>query len=727
MIPPVFSSTLLAAGIFGSIGMLAWASAAVLPLLLHLWNRNQRRETSWAAMEFLLAAVQERSQRMRLEQLLLLILRMAIPIVLALALADPLWNWLPSMGGSLGSRPPHHQMFVIDLSWSMGYMTSGETRLEQVRRMAAEIVDGAPQGDGFTIVTISDPSEVAVGVPVFSADDALVELNRLELRDNVADLPSTLSLVKQTLLRTQKGFPRLKKHRIHFFSDLGATTWNASLEPAVRNTIEEIETLGDVVTYDVGLESASNTGIVSVRRDASVVTPQTRIGWQVQCEQLAGVAEGPLEVEILVDGKLAGRKSIEFSSASTASTVFRHQFGSAGQYPVVFQIADDNLAVDNRYHEIVEVRDQWNLLCVEGKTASARNVALALAPTDDSSYRVRTIPSHRLEEIDLRNYDVVFLCNPGRITRPMATQFRDYLRLGRSMVFFLGDQAVPDNYNELLAGGDENAPLLPAQLNEATSYATWRLAPADYRHPIIDVFRGQERSGLLTTPIWKYMRLTIPESSSATVALEFANGDPAIVEHSVGGGHVTLFAIPPADKSVSNAQGVPRPWTAWSSWPSFPPLMQETLAYSLSKQSTLRNVRVGQPISATLPETSSQRFVDIRKPNGMTQRIHVDEVGTPRWSFVETLRSGIYEAATEDTIETKKFAVNLADTGEGKLERITMDELPDQFRERSVTVAPNGSTPLQTEQKPLFRWMLGLLLVLLCTESFVAWYLGNAH
>ena len=55
-------------------------------------------------MEFLMAAVQEQARRMRLEQILLLILRMAIPIVLALAMADPIWQMLPTLSSSLSSR-----------------------------------------------------------------------------------------------------------------------------------------------------------------------------------------------------------------------------------------------------------------------------------------------------------------------------------------------------------------------------------------------------------------------------------------------------------------------------------------------------------------------------------------------------------------------------------------------------------------------------------------------
>ena len=123
----------LVADIFGSVGMLLWASVAGVPLLLHLWSKHQHQETPWAAMEFLLAAVEQQARRIRLEQLLLLLLRMAIPVVLGLALAEPMWEWLPSLGGSLGRSAPRHHLLVFDTSYSMGYDVDGESRLNESR------------------------------------------------------------------------------------------------------------------------------------------------------------------------------------------------------------------------------------------------------------------------------------------------------------------------------------------------------------------------------------------------------------------------------------------------------------------------------------------------------------------------------------------------------------------------------------------------------------------
>ena len=76
---------------FGSIWMLLWATAALLPVLIHLWNRRKYAETSWAAMEYLLAAIRNNARRMRIEQLILLAVRV-LTLVLLAADRCSFWN-----------------------------------------------------------------------------------------------------------------------------------------------------------------------------------------------------------------------------------------------------------------------------------------------------------------------------------------------------------------------------------------------------------------------------------------------------------------------------------------------------------------------------------------------------------------------------------------------------------------------------------------------------------
>jgi len=730
----IFNPSLLAAGVFGSIGMLAWGAAALVPLLLYLWNRQQYRESPWAAMEFLLAAVQEKARRLRIERLLLLMLRMAIPIALAIALADFRWQSSPSTGSSLVARPPTHHMFVVDLSWSMAYEVDGVSRLARAKQLVREIINDSPQGDGFTLVALSNPAVDVIRVPAFSRDDAIAELEGLEIVDDVADLSTALELVQQTLINLQANFPRLEKHNVYCVSDMGENTWNAVTTRGGRQQIDEIAALASVVTVDVGVEQPGNVAITSVSRNQSVVTTATGTVWQVGVERLAGPPQGKHLVEMLVEGKLADRQEIELNGGS-ATVGFEYQFDQQRQYEVAFRVvpasaSGDSLSVDDAWHEIVVVNATYEILCLEGRAGSARNVAIALAPSDESPYNVRTIPDHRLEQTSLAGIDVLLLCNPGRFTSERRTQLEEYLKQGGSIVLFLGDLASVENYNRMLGAAEGRSAILPAELLEFSPQGTHRFAPGEYRHPIVDVFRGQDRSGLLTTPVWKYVRLAKP-SMYANVALQFANGDPVIVEHAVLGGHVTLITIPPSEISVATQTGQSYPWTAWSAWPSFPPLIHEILLHSLSHQAATYNLRVGETFSSTIPSSSDTQVVTVRKPNGRTTRATAQPTnGIPKWSTSDTRLSGVYAVSLDDNNETpwQQFAVNLADTQEGLLRRIPAASLPTPFQRNTITANANGeNSEASTRTTSLFRMMLGLLFVLLLAESCVACFLGTTQ
>ncbi len=750
MIQP--SQPLIAAGVFGSIGMLAWAAAAIIPLVLHLWNRRQHKTAPWAAMEFLLAAVQEQSKRMRIEQLLLLLLRMAIPIVLALALADPIWEFLGnSFQGVVGSQAPQHHLFVIDTSYSMGYREGDQSRLDQAKRIARDVVSSSSQGDGFTLINLSGPSESVIGLPAFAPNDALAEIANLKTRDNVADLASAMRLVNETVAAVRNGYPRLQQHRVYFLSDMGKTTWQAANAGFVRDQIGELETVAEIVTVDVGTNHASslnNWAITGVRRNRSIVTPATNVTWNVNVQAIVGSDSANAEVELLIDGKLADKQRVTIEADTNAGCVFQYQFDAVGMHNVEFRVTGDNLVVDDHWYEVLNVRDKIPALCIEGTNDAARNVALALAPADSSFVDVRVIPDHRMHEIVLTDYEAVFLCNVGRFTAERVGQLQDYLRTNRSVVFFLGDQVSPQNYNRMLVEAD--SPIIPATLIDVAPYASYRLAPNDYRHPIVAPFRGQERAGLLTTPIWSYMRLrtdstgtdnqtsnlegterpsTALSGSRVRVALSFTNGDPAIIEHSNLGGHCIVFAIPGSELSVSRQTGQLRPWTAWSAWPSFPPIIQETLNHSLASQEESLNVEVGEPISSRLPNSSGAQFVSIAIPKGSIQRVAVQEdVGAASWLYGPTQSAGFYQASTEDKQTSNQFAVNLASSREGYLEPVDPESLPSQFQQNAIQATNNQDVAsVGKSRKSLFRWMLGLLLSLLFAESYFAWYLGNAR
>src|SRR5438067_7082673 len=88
--------------------------AAGIPIALHFFYRGRFRNVPWAAMKFLLAALEQTSRRLKFQELLLLLLRVAIMLLLAFALARPTLRT-----AAAGRGDAVDAVLVIDRSMSM--------------------------------------------------------------------------------------------------------------------------------------------------------------------------------------------------------------------------------------------------------------------------------------------------------------------------------------------------------------------------------------------------------------------------------------------------------------------------------------------------------------------------------------------------------------------------------------------------------------------------------
>ena len=101
--------------------LLLWGAGAVaVPVVIHLLAKRRFRIVDWAAMEFLIGAHKRNRRRIRMEHLILLLLRCLIVVLISLLVARLLVG-----GGDLfgGSRVEH--VFVLDDSPSMGARGGG--------------------------------------------------------------------------------------------------------------------------------------------------------------------------------------------------------------------------------------------------------------------------------------------------------------------------------------------------------------------------------------------------------------------------------------------------------------------------------------------------------------------------------------------------------------------------------------------------------------------------
>ena len=63
--------------------------AGAIPVIIHIINRNRFKRIQWGAMHLIEQILRRRRRRLKIEQILLLLVRIAIPVLLALCMARP--------------------------------------------------------------------------------------------------------------------------------------------------------------------------------------------------------------------------------------------------------------------------------------------------------------------------------------------------------------------------------------------------------------------------------------------------------------------------------------------------------------------------------------------------------------------------------------------------------------------------------------------------------------
>ena len=725
--------------------MLGWLAAAVAPLVIHMWSRRRYREMTFAAMEYLLAAFQQSRRRMRFEQWLLLLIRTLLVVLVVAAVAEPFFQ---RTGLTFVPGVRAHRVLVIDGSFSMGFSPTGKTRFERAKELARQIVEESPRGDGFTLVLMSDPPRTVVGNPVFEPRHLLPVIDDLRLPHATADLEGTLVEVQRVLSAARREHPRLGSEEVYFLTDLGRVGWApdrapvsqtavsqtavsqtaaAGVKARCRNLFKRLAESATLVVVDVGQMGAENVAVTAARTSEPFATAAGSFGIEADVKNFGRRRRNRQPVELVVDGRRVDEVRVDLDAGSEESVAFTHRFDAPGDHMIEIRAPGDQLDVDNHRFLAMPVKASIRVLLIDGHPSgeafgSATDfLVYALAPglggPDPLPVRPDVLPESALLETDLSRYDCLFLVNVAQFTTSEAQSLNTYLRGGGSLVFFLGDRVLADRYNRIL--GDrrgQGVGLLPARLGDVVSKSQNRIDPLDYRHEIVWAFRGNERAGLLTTPVRTWFRLTIPRGSPSKVALALDDGSPLIVERSVHRGRVVLVATS-ADVS----------WTDMPILPSYLPIVQEILAFAVRGQFRDRNLLVGQSIGSTLGRPAGETSLVIHTPDGRRVPIRAkSDSDETVWSYSDTAISGIYTAEFGPPITTREaFALNV-DPVESDLKKLSPEDFKEVWPEVPFVHQTNwrqaDDQPIGPVGRPgrLAKTLLYAVLALLFIETYLA-------
>ena len=532
-----------------------WWLLALLPILIHLFNRLRHRKMQWAAMMFLRMANRKSTRYAKLRQWLVLLFRCLAIAALLFALSRPLASGFVS---SMFSAKPDVILVVLDGSASMGAQSGEGTRYEAA---VDTMVKAAEQFDGTRLVlmrhTDERPSELKDA-------QALRNLAGQRVTDTGADLPTLLEAAVSWFKETKPG-----RGEIWIASDLQTSSWDPARKETWGQVSRNLTELPQKVSvrlmaFNQPLPDNVSVRVAGVQRVQDDGVPKVRM----QIELTSGsVLSEDVELDVFIDGikytaSERGENMGGISHTIDTAFVLKNDNKSGTGYVSLINSEDGNQQ-DNRAFFVYGSPDKVKAAVVgDPDTFTSAFLKLAAAPNPANTNQVsEVIEPSRVTDAPWSDYAMV-LWQGALPEGEAATQLTEYVKSGGIMVCFPEAGNAGGEFHGVQWGGVKRVE------HEGKQFENWQalVAAEGDGNPIgflIDNYETAE-GPFRTTEEGLYLPLTTVrinqrraiEFTEGTVLANLAGGQPVVLRRNLDKGQLYFFGTNPHDTWSSLTEGI---------------------------------------------------------------------------------------------------------------------------------------------------------------------------
>ncbi|MHB1033161.1 MAG: vWA domain-containing protein [Pirellulales bacterium] len=694
------------------------ALAGIIPVVLHMINRQKAKDVPFATLRFLRVSVNRTRRRKRIHDLLLMLVRVAALVLLALGLAD---FRLTSLRSILGGKANSAVVIVLDNSASMGLEDRGRARFDTALRAADQILAELGDGDAVALVAACGPTLAEQGRLDRKQETARQMLAQCRISYERADLGARLQEARKILEKSEAA-----NKEIFVITDAQALSWQSLKEKAADAAPAEMPE-GDprIVVVDVNRAPSPNVALRSVELDAAVPAAGVPLKATVDVYNASTVTQQKL-VELYVDGaKEATSPTLSIRPGETAKHEFHFAFRRGGLHKGdVRLVGKDASGLDDQLYFALAVDQQIGVAIVKARQHEISYLddgfylERALMPTNSASWALRltTLTAADLAAQPLSNYAAVYCVNLPALDAAAAERLRQYVRGGGHVVWICGENVQTTAYNQM--NDSAQGQLLPAPLaglREATAAGkeSWHVSFLDKKHPALAALT-EPASLYQMILVYKHFKLDLPKQSSARVLARLDDGEPLLVEHAVEKGSVLMLAT-----------SAHKDWTNLPLRPIFVPLLGKLTFYLAGAETNRAQVAAGLPLVIPLDDETQPVSIEINRPSGEVLRVRTAADNPKVFRYADTHQVGIHAFRVFEAVRPKQlaYAVNI-DPDEADARSLAHDELAARLSPSEVVFAEDpddlSTTFRPKEGTSLWELFLAAVLVALVAESFVA-------
>ncbi|MCX6141086.1 MAG: BatA and WFA domain-containing protein [Candidatus Kapabacteria bacterium] len=620
-------------------------AAASIPVLLHLLNLRKLRVIEFSSLRFLLELQQTRVRKLRLQQILLLILRTLLILFAVLSIARPT---IPGSLPLLSSTSRSSVVILIDNSGSMEAADARGQRLRQAQEAARQIVASLQDGDEVAVLPMTgiDPDRAIDFTRTFNV--ALEQINRVSLTEGASSAPQMLRTIRPLL------DDALHLHReIYIVSDAQASL-------AVRASDDSGRILEkDASVFLVRIGDGQNGLEPNMSVDSiQVITKLLQSDKPIEIE--ASVRNGSerdatgVLISMAFDGVRVAQRAVDIPAGTTRSVTLAAPPQRIGMVAASIELENDAIDRDNiRWVGFtVPARARVGLVGPGADAVFVRTV-LTLPGMERGAPFVQSFSSVTEASVAMSDLDVVILSG-GTVSQNEISLVRQFVEGGGGLLMFASEQAGIETL--ALACG-----LQIGSLQKAPDDAPFGVTTTDRTHPLFaGVFKNdRDRDRGVESPrIWKI------RPASGGVDIVQTGAGALVSEQTLGRGRVIYSAVAPT--------------LGWSTYPGtglFAAFVVRSILYCVAPRDQGLNVLLGQPVRVPVPPKLAGRESFVID-DATRMKSTVTPVRLPSSTMVSVppqFRSGVVKVSTTDSLPVVTVAAN-GPTNESRLIFLSKDK-----------------------------------------------------
>jgi Aerotolerance regulator N-terminal/von Willebrand factor type A domain len=646
----------------------------VIPVLLHLTQREKKQIVRFPSLMFVRRIPYQSVRRRKIQNWLLLMVRMAALALIILAFTRPL---LDSNAVTASGATAREVVFLVDTSYSMGF---GD-RWARAQAAARDQIAGLTASDRGSVVLFGSGADIQLR--------STAERSRLQATVDSA-VPSPSSTRFSPALKVAGSIlaeSTLPMREVVIISDFQRGGWRG--EEGAR--LPEGTTLTPIPIQDPADQpNLSVTGVTFAR---SSFSDQQRLVVTAGVTNRTEEAVRGSSMTLEVGGLTIATKPVAVEPGSSASVVFDAFTVSGRNTRGSVRLSDDALATDNTFNFVVSPTEPVHIAVVDrGSGASGLYLTRVLSIGDSPKFDAVFRQGETLTDEDLRRSAVVVL-NDVEVGPPLARRLARYVEGGGGLFVATGPRAR----------WPQEVDTLPATVGppvDRTRGDAARVGALEYGHPVFEPFRAPRSGDFSSIPVYGYRNVTAAMGSQ--VLARFDAGSPAVLERRVGRGRVLLWA---STLDVS--------WSDLPTKPVFLPFVHQAVRHLAGYTEPEPWLTVGQVLNtSTVAARGTAGPRVLLTPSG--RRLPLDDEGS---DVLELTEQGFYEVRG-DANQTDAIVAANVDPAEADLTPMDPREITAAAvgGDADSTGTPPGVplTPEAREKNQRLWWYLlvgGILLL----------------